>query len=67
MADIIDALGRVINVLSRETAKNPVRFAQVATKNMAGLVQSLGVLVDAATFPAADEQKLLYDDIGLRR
>merc|ERR1719221_1127067 len=29
------------------------------SKDMAGLIQSLGALVDAAAFPAADKQKLL--------
>ena len=59
LVDILDTLGRAINVLSREMAKNPAAFAQVNTKDMEGLIQSLGALVDAAAFPAADKQKLL--------
>ena len=35
-------------------AKDPTEFAQVDTKSMAGFIQSLGALVDAAAFPAAD-------------
>ena len=59
LADIIGTLGRAINILSSEMAKNPAAFAQMDTKDMAGFIQSLDALVDAPAFPVADKQKLL--------
>merc|ERR1712038_929668 len=41
-------------------AKNPAAFAQMGTASgLDGLVQSLGAIVDAASFSSADKQKLL--------
>jgi hypothetical protein len=60
LSDIVDTLGRAINTLSREMAKNPAAFAQVSTTVANGnLVKSLSALVDAAAFASADKQKLL--------
>ena len=59
MADIIDNLERAINVLECEMAKNPGAFEQADTKDIAGLIQSEGALVDAAAFTLADKPKLL--------
>ena len=47
-------LGRAMNVLSREMTKNPAALAHVDTRNMAGLVQSLGVLVEQEPRNAED-------------
>ena len=59
LADIIDALRGAISVLEREMEKNPVAFVQVDTKNMAGLIESLGAFVGAAAPPVPDKQKLV--------
>jgi len=60
LVDVVDTLGRAIGVLEKEMTKNPAAFAQVSTApGMDGLVQTLGAIVDAASFSNADKQKLL--------
>merc|ERR1719471_2215184 len=60
LADVVDTLGRAIGLLEKEMAKNPAAFAQMGTApRLDGLVQSLGAIVDAASFSSADKQKLL--------
>ena len=59
MVDLVGALGKAISVREREMDKNPVAFAEVDTKNMVGLVQSPGTLVNTAAFLVADKQTLL--------
>merc|ERR1711972_1161117 len=59
LLDVIDTLGRAINILSREMAKNPAAFAQIDTSSMKSLVSSLSAIVDAAGFPGADKKKLI--------
>merc|ERR1711972_132580 len=47
-------------ILEREMSKNPAAFAQMNTApGLDGLVQSLGAIVDAASFSSADKSKLL--------
>jgi len=58
LVDSIDTLGRAIGVLSKEMAKNPASFAQLDTKNIAGALKALSVVLDAASFPSKDQQKL---------
>merc|ERR1719245_2398690 len=60
LVDVVDTLGRAIGILEKEMAKNPAAFAQMgAAPGFDGLVQSLGAIVDAASFSTADKQKLL--------
>merc|ERR1719245_2462936 len=60
LVDVVDTLGRAIGLLEKEMAKNPAAFAQMGTSSgLDGLVQSLGAIVDAASFSSADKQKLL--------
>jgi len=59
LVDVIETLGRAVAILEREMAKNPAAFAQVDASSLGGLLQSLGAVVDAAAFPAAEKQKLL--------
>lgn len=58
LVDSIDTLGRAIGILSKEMAKNPASFAQLDTKNIAGALKALSVVLDAASFPSKDQQKL---------
>merc|ERR1719444_187515 len=59
LLDVIDTLGRAINILSREMAKNPAAFAQIDTSNMQALINSMSAIVDAAAFSSADKTKLV--------
>ena len=57
LMDVINTLSRAITVSEREMAKNPAAFAQMDTSNMANLAKTLSVVIDAASFPAADKKK----------
>jgi DNA repair exonuclease SbcCD ATPase subunit len=59
LVDVVDTLTRASTILQREAQKNPASFAQVASKDFAGLVQTLGTIVDAAAFSSKDKQRLL--------
>jgi len=60
LVDVVDTLGRAISILEKEMAKNPAALAQISNApGIDGLVQSLGAIVDAASFPSADKKKLL--------
>jgi DNA repair exonuclease SbcCD ATPase subunit len=59
LVDVVDTLGRATQILQREMNKNPASFAQMAHGNFAGMVQTLGALVDAAAFSAADKSRLM--------
>merc|ERR550514_1325924 len=60
LAEGVDTLGRAIGILEKEMAKNPAMLAQVqASTSLAGMLQSLGAVVDAAAFSTNDRQKLL--------
>jgi len=58
MVDAIDTLTRAIAVLEREMQKNPAALMQVDTANMAGVVQALTAVLDAAAFSSTDVKKL---------
>jgi chromosome segregation ATPase len=58
LEETLSALSRAIHIIETEMAKNPASFAQVDTTNIAGLVQSLSAVIDAAAFSVADKQKL---------
>jgi len=59
LVDVIDTMGRAIQVMEREMAKNPAAFAQMDTSNVRGILNSLGAVADAAAFSSADKQHLL--------
>jgi len=59
LVDVIDTIGRAIQVLEREMAKNPAAFAQMDASNIRGLLNSLSAVADAAAFSTADKQHLL--------
>jgi len=59
LLESIDALSRAVTILQREMAKNPAAFNQVASAGLEGVIQSLDVVVDAASFSVSDKQKLV--------
>ena len=59
LMDAIDTLDRAVGILSKEMANNPPSFAQLDTKNAAGAVKALSAIVDAASFPGQDQNKLM--------
>mmetsp|Transcript_26441 Transcript_26441/g.48161 ORF Transcript_26441/g.48161 Transcript_26441/m.48161 type:complete len:705 (-) Transcript_26441:2-2116(-) len=59
LMDTIDTLERAIAILSREMAKNPAALAQIDTTSMSSLLQSLSVMVDAASLSSKDQSKLI--------
>merc|ERR1719169_265334 len=59
LVETVDTLDRAVSIISTEMAKNPAALAQIDTSNMDSLVKSLSVVVDAAGFTNADQQKLV--------
>jgi len=59
LVETVDTLDRAISIISTEMSKNPAALAQIDTKSMSGLLQSLNVVVDAAGFSTSDKQKLV--------
>mmetsp|Transcript_50111 Transcript_50111/g.108875 ORF Transcript_50111/g.108875 Transcript_50111/m.108875 type:complete len:712 (+) Transcript_50111:74-2209(+) len=59
LVEVVDTLDRAITILSKEMQKNMTGFTQIDKSNMASLMQSLSVVVDAAAFSGSDKQKLL--------
>jgi len=59
LAEVVDTLGRAIDILEREMSKNPAAFAQVDASSFNTLLQSLGAVVDAAAFSSQDRKRLL--------
>jgi chaperonin cofactor prefoldin len=59
LVEAVDVLDRAIAVLQREMQKNPAALVQVDTSNMKALLQSLGAVIDAASFNSADRQSLI--------
>jgi len=59
LVETVDTLDRAISIISTEMSKNPAALAQIDTSSMAGLVQSLSAVVDAAGFSTVDRQKLV--------
>jgi len=58
LADMADALTRAVGILEREMQKNPAALAQVTNSGLSGLLSAMSVVLDAASFPVADKQKL---------
>jgi uncharacterized coiled-coil DUF342 family protein len=59
LVETVDTLDRAVGILQREMAKNPAALAQLDTSNLQSVVQTLTVVVDAASFNNADKKKLL--------
>jgi len=59
LVEAVDTLGRALNILEREMAKNPAALAQISTSDMSSVVQGLSVIVEAAGFAASDKNRLV--------
>jgi len=59
LVDAIDTLDRAVLVLQKSMNKNPAAFAQIDTKSMDKLLQSLSAVIDAAAFSVTDQKKLV--------
>jgi len=59
LVEAVDTLGRALNILEREMAKNPAALAQMSTNDMSSVVQGLSVIVEAAGFAASDKNRLV--------
>ena len=51
-----NTIGRAIGILEKEMAEHPAVLAQVDTTQIAGALQALGVVLDAAAFPSSDQR-----------
>lgn len=59
LVDAISSLDRAVMILQKEMQKNPAAFAQVDKSNMSNLLKTLSTVIDAASFPASDQKKLM--------
>jgi predicted nucleic acid-binding Zn-ribbon protein len=59
LSDAIDTLDRAVGILQKEMSKSPAALAQVDTKSLDSVVKSLGVVINAASFSAEDQSKLV--------
>jgi len=59
LVETIDTLSRALSIISNEMSKNPAALAQIDKTSMASLMQSLHLVVEAAAFSSADQQKLV--------
>merc|ERR1719420_673107 len=59
LVEAIDSLDRAIGILQKEMGKSPASLAQVDTRNIDSIVKSLGAVIDAASFTAQDQKKLV--------
>merc|ERR1719487_3252586 len=59
LVEAIDSLDRAIGILQKEMAKNPAALAQIDTKNLNGMIKSLGAVIDAASFSIQDQKNLM--------
>lgn len=60
LMETIDALDRASSILEKEMAKSgSAALAQVNTRSMTTLIQTIGTVVDAASFSSSDKQRLL--------
>jgi len=58
LMESIDTVGRAISIIEREMRKNPAAFAQVESKNLDSVIQTISTVVDAASFSTADKERL---------
>jgi len=59
LVDAIDTLGRAINIIEREAAKNPALLQQAVSGDLGAMLKSLTTVVDAAAFSVQDQQHLV--------
>jgi hypothetical protein len=59
LVETVDTLDRAVSIISTEMSKNPAALAQIDRSSMSSLLQSLSVVVDAASFSTSDRQKLI--------
>ena len=59
LVETVDTLDRAVSIISTEMSKNPAALAQIDTRSMSSLLQSLTAVVDAAGFSTSDKQKLV--------
>jgi hypothetical protein len=59
LVESVDILGRAINIIERESAKNPALMQQVNSGDMGKLMESLKVVVTAAAFSTSDRSHLM--------
>jgi len=59
LVETVDTLDRALSIISSEMAKNPAALAQIDSSSMSSLIQSLSLVVDAASFSSTDQKKLL--------
>jgi hypothetical protein len=59
LVETVDTLDRAVGILQRQMAKNPAALAQIDSTNMKNIVESLGVVVDAAGLNGNDKRNLL--------
>jgi hypothetical protein len=59
LVDAIDTLDRATAILQREMQKNPAALVQVDTKNLESVINALGAVINAASFTANDQSKLM--------
>lgn len=59
LVDSVDTLGRAINIIDREMAKNPALVQQVNSGDMGKLLKSLSTVIDAAAFSVTDRAHLM--------
>ena len=58
LTDGISALDRAVSILENEMAWNLAAHAQVDLADMAGMLQALGAVLDAAASPSSDQKQL---------
>mmetsp|Transcript_44968 Transcript_44968/g.104032 ORF Transcript_44968/g.104032 Transcript_44968/m.104032 type:complete len:699 (-) Transcript_44968:38-2134(-) len=59
LMDAIDTLSRAVSILSKEIAKNPAFLQKKLSGNMESLVDTLGAVIDVASFTGTDRKKLM--------
>merc|ERR1719367_2689360 len=57
--EAIETLGRAIGILEKEMDKNPAFLAQIDTKSVSSALQGLTEILNAASFPGADQKRLV--------
>merc|ERR1719454_1419748 len=59
LVDAIDTLDRAVGVLQKEMSKGSAVFAQVDTSNLDSVLKGLQAVMNAASFAAEDQTKLV--------
>jgi len=58
LVDSVGTLGRAINIIQRESSKNPALMQQVNSGDMGKLMKGLSTVIDAAAFSISDREHL---------